>query len=627
MTKSTFTLSIAGALMAFAVSCGDDKAGATCGAGTTLTDGVCVADPGTTCGAGTTLVNGECVGSTLTCGPGTVVEGDACVLDTSAPGPVTGLTAVVSGTNINVSWTAGTGSVGTLVARLDAGAAATPVSLHTYAVGDIVPGNATVISVGDAATIADAFTVPGRYSYMAWPINASGKLGFGREVAVAANLGAQTGAVSLDLTNTTATVATQPAQVAITLTDLAFDTDHATVTFAIKNNTAGPLFSPRVVVTNPSVGTIANTTGTTAAGDPFYLVQPGIILPGQSNDITLQVNGVVATDTITADVAILESGVMFTGSNLLASEGGGGFGLELPGVLGGLENCCDTVFTANGVFSPSGRYFYNTSRWGMNLYRIDLANGDVTGLPIVAEGGGSGMLLVRETDGFAYQALHKGAHHAGDGTALVMARIDLASMTTVAVTTLVPEVGPAYAANASFGGHRFALAWGGSVFYFHTDTMTFEDSDAGTTAIDPVATPVVSRIRNIVSSSDGSITYLNESGVADSASEIYKIDAAGAVTTYHTASSAAQGLALDAAGNVWWAAPDGLFKFDGTTETSVPGFTASLSGIVEIGATTAKVIGSGFVETVTLADGTVSEINTKPNTSRQGHRASWFKLY
>jgi hypothetical protein len=59
MTKSTFTLSIAGALMAFAVSCGDDKAGATCGAGTTLTDGVCVADPGTTCGAGTTLVNGE----------------------------------------------------------------------------------------------------------------------------------------------------------------------------------------------------------------------------------------------------------------------------------------------------------------------------------------------------------------------------------------------------------------------------------------------------------------------------------------------------------------------------------------------------------------------------------------
>ena len=61
-----------------AAACGDDApAGAECGAGTTLTNGECVAD--TECGAGTTLVNGECIGPT--CGAGTMLVNGVCTED------------------------------------------------------------------------------------------------------------------------------------------------------------------------------------------------------------------------------------------------------------------------------------------------------------------------------------------------------------------------------------------------------------------------------------------------------------------------------------------------------------------------------------------------------------------
>ena len=52
-----------------------------CGSGTTLEDGECVAAAPVTCGAGTSLENGMCVAQVegITCGAGTILSGDHCV--------------------------------------------------------------------------------------------------------------------------------------------------------------------------------------------------------------------------------------------------------------------------------------------------------------------------------------------------------------------------------------------------------------------------------------------------------------------------------------------------------------------------------------------------------------------
>lgn len=55
----------------------------TCGAGTSLVDGVCTAAAASNdCGAGTSLVNGKCA-PTVVCGGGTVVANNQCVPDTT----------------------------------------------------------------------------------------------------------------------------------------------------------------------------------------------------------------------------------------------------------------------------------------------------------------------------------------------------------------------------------------------------------------------------------------------------------------------------------------------------------------------------------------------------------------
>ena len=94
----------------------DAGPGDTCGAGTVLVDGQCVAidaGPGTTCGAGTLLVNGQCVeidaGPGITCGDGTVLVSGQCVAVDAGPGIVCGAGTVLLG-DACVALDAGPGS-------------------------------------------------------------------------------------------------------------------------------------------------------------------------------------------------------------------------------------------------------------------------------------------------------------------------------------------------------------------------------------------------------------------------------------------------------------------------------------------------------------------------------------
>ncbi len=606
-------------LAAASIGCGDDGAApTTCGTGTTLVDGACVADPGPTCGAGTTLENGVCVADGgATCGPGTVLTGDTCVSDPRAPGAVTALTAAVSGASINLSWTAGMGSTGSLVVRLVAGAADAPVAGQTYTVGGTLPGGSQVIAVGAATTFADAFTVPGRYSYMVWSINASGTYGFGREVAAATPLPAQAGVVALNLTNTTATVTTQPARVALAVANLAFITDHAEVELTITNNTAGPLFSPKVIATSLSLGTLGDPSGTTPGGDPYVLVALGALLPGESRSTTLIINGVTATDAVTLDLEVAESGFLITGSNAIAATGGGGILLDLVGVRGPTVEEPQFV---DGAFSPSGRYYFGLTRWSTGLFRVDTSNGDVSGITPVSFGSGSGSCVEIAADGFAYVAHKLGAHKNKEGAGFAISRVDLASMTSVATSKLFPP-SEERSSRCALRGNRMAVGYGAGAYFFNIGTMAFEDTVPGTTEIDGVA--LTNYVKTMVFNQDGTVLY---AGGGDGNQLIEKVDAAYAVTAHHTtAAQRVWSLTTDAADVLWFGSNDGLYAFNGTTETKVPVVTTEVRTIVEIAGTAAKVVGGGDAYTVNVTTGATSERSGLPDESYMHHNAAWVK--
>lgn len=593
------------------------SAGPTCGMGTTLVDGMCVGSAGPTCGAGTSLVNGMCVGDS--CGPGTVLQNGACVVDTSSPSPVTALAATSTSSSVGLTWTAGASSTGTLVARLVAGAYDAPAPLTTYTAGQTLPGGATVIAVGSGTTATDTITTPGRYSYLAWSINASGKYGFPREVSSVVTVPAQTGTVVIDVAAATATVTAQPANVALAAANVVFDgTSAVTFDLSATQNTAGHLFNVKAVFGAPSTGAVANATSTTDAGDPFLTLGVGAIPPAVTVTKSVAIGNVAATDTVTLPITIKESGLAIVGANAIDMDGGPAYSMQLPMVRG--RGNSDPIFTA-GQLDASGRYFVGATRWSPDVFRLDTATGDVTAIEPFPVASGSISCLTVASDGFAYAVIGMGPHRRGSADGFALAKIDPITMTPVAAASVVPA-SAAVVRGCAIHGSKLALAYGGDVYLADLATMTFTDTDASTPdVIDPVAVSGTA-LHQLVFSPDGTTLYASERR----RSQIDAVDVTALTAApYHTATGNVLGIAIDAAGTLWWGQSSGLFSFDGTTETQVPNFTEQVDAIGPWTGTKVAVAqntgASAFVLDVT--DGTITRRGAL-NSDRLGHEYAAF---
>jgi hypothetical protein len=598
-----------------ATACGgDSKPSVTCGMGTTLVDGTCIGS-GVSCGSGTTQVNGVCVGGdSTTCGPGTVLQGDECIADASAPGPVTGLAATASATGVGLSWTAGTSSSETLVARLVAGAYDTPDPSATYTPGQTLPGGATVVAVGAATSATDAATTPGRYSYLVWSRNAAGRYGFPRAVSTTVSPAQQEGFVSVDVGGGTATVQS-PDNIALGVTNVVFDEAGGTVTFdlSVTQNTAGHLFNLKTIFEAVSVGTLANPTGT-VEGEAFVTFALGAVPPGIELTRSVAISGVTATDVVAMQLRMVESPLGIAGTNAIDVDGGPALPMQLPLLRGHNNN--DSTFVT-GSFDASGRYFYGVTRWSPAVYRLDTATGDVTGILPAPIPSGSGSCLFIGSDGFAYFVGGMYVHRYSSASGFVIAKIDPVTMTTLAAKTLTPPLADVVH-GCALHGSRLAIGFGSSVYLADTDAMTFIDADATTPdSIDPVAVTATSPVQQLVFSPDGATLYASERKT----SVIYAVDpAAFTTTTYHTATGTVYGLTIDAAGVLWWGQQSGLFSFDGTTETQVPNFTDEVDAIGPRYGNKIAVAQreGGLSMVVDVTDGTVTR-QGDVNNNRLGH--------
>lgn len=619
MTTRSFLLSVLSVALA---ACGDDGGSSTtCGAGTTLVMGECVAGPAVECGEGTVLENGACVpaAAPTTCGPGTTLDNNVCVVDRTAPGPVTGLAAAVAGSNINLSWTAGASSTGTLVVRTVAGAYDRPLPGVVYMVGMTLPGGSTVVGVGNATTATDAFTVPGRYSYIAWSQNESGNYGFGREVSTVAAIPAQTGVLTLDVAANTATVTTQPSHISLALANFAFDggTGTATVELTATNNTAGHLFNLKAIVRDVSVGTLSDPSGTAPDGDPFVALGFAARLPGGTGENTLTLTGIGATDTITLDVELVESGLAIAGGNIIDALGGTAVPAELPETDGNREPAKYT----DGIPSASGRYFYVTTRWHPTLFRIDTSDGSIDSVTPFPSGNASCVEL--GADGYAYMAFQLGTHRSRNGYALGIAKVDPISLTVLATNELAGG-NDSIAKGCAVQGATFAASYGPFVVLANADTLAFIDADpTSANVIDGVDTLAADTIRSLVFAPSGGTLY----ATADKTDlSIYAVNTSTFVaSTYHAATTnRVTSLTVDAAGTLWWVSGSGLTSFDGVTETTVPQgvVMTSLIGIVGTKAlVTSNDTNTSFTVDVTTGDQTSTGAL---DSNRLGHRAVFF---
>ncbi len=84
-------------------------------------------------------------------------------------------------------------------------------------------------------------------------------------------------------------------------------------------------------------------------------------------------------------------------------------------------------------------------------------------------------------------------------------------------------------------------------------------------------------------------------------------------------------LTTDAANVLWFGADDGLYAFDGTTETKVPVLNTRIRAIAEISGTTAKVVSPADVFTVDVTNGEESEHSPLANAEHAGRNAACVK--
>ncbi|MGE0869733.1 MAG: hypothetical protein AB7P03_14305 [Kofleriaceae bacterium] len=611
-----FVCLLFGASTAGLAGCGDDSP--TCGEGTALdpASGTCIAS----CGTGTMLVDGVCVANPgSTCGPGTVEQSGACVVDTTAPDPVTGLAAVVNGTNVDLAWTAGTNSTTTLVVRLSSGGLETPVLGTNYAVGDMLPGGGTVVAVGALTNATVSAATPGRYTYMAWSRNASGKYGFGREVTVVTAIPPQTGSISIDVAATTGTVTAQPANIALAVSNVAFNAGTLTFDLAATNNTAGAFYNTKAVVKTLSVGAVTQS-GETDAGDSFLTFGLGAQLGGASWTRSVEITGVAATDTVTFDVELLESGFGVLGNDVFDGAGGDSQSFEYPSIRG--SSGAETTFTT-GFIAASGRYFYGLTRWSTGFYRLDSSDGDLSGVSPFP-GNATGLCAFVGPDQFAYAIYGLGSHRGRSHNGIAIVRFDAATMTPVATATVFPQDTGA-ARTCTMNGTKVAISYGTQLFLADAATMQFIDADTATPdEIDPVDVGSVQTIRSLAFSLDGATVYAatNKSNM-----NIYAIDVATlTASTYHTASggSRVDSLTIGSDGKLWWGGSDGLYSFDGSTQAKVPNYVDDVEAIGAVTGTKIMFMDGNATHTIDITDGSITRSGALVGGNRSGHRFTFF---
>lgn len=277
-----------GLVLVSLVGCGDDST--TCGTGTTLVDGTCVADTtGTTCGSGTHEMNGECVPDV-----------------TSAIGPVTGLTATVSSGGVMLSWTNPTGpsfdSV-LVVRRGSLSVVGAPASGRTYMPGDALSDGSSVVGSTMSTSTTDAAAKPGLAYYAVFARDAAGNWSAPATVNAVLPIPAQTATISISLAGSpTATVTTQPANFQLSATPILSGAD-LDLQIRITSGVERPVFNTKLIVTSTNQGTVTGTG--TLAGAPYVWFGRGAMFPGTTRQKSLTITGATGgADPILLNVRI-----------------------------------------------------------------------------------------------------------------------------------------------------------------------------------------------------------------------------------------------------------------------------------------------------------------------------------
>jgi len=450
-----------------------------------------------------------------------------------------------------------------------------------------------------------------------WSTNAAGNYGFPREAAVKTPLGAQTGSITLGVAALTATVATQPANVTLAATNVAYDSANSRLTFDLSatNHTAGQLYNVKSVFGVPSVGTIGNATATSDAGDPSVILGFAATLPAGTATNTITIDGVGAADTVTLPLTIAEGAMTYLGATLL-DPAGGNVRVQVPAIRS--TNNASSMFTSGGA-SPSGRYIYGLTRWSAGFFRIDTTSGDVAAVSPVTHPTANGACVVFPSDGYAYALFGLGAHRRStNSNGFALAKIDPATMTVIATAELFPDDN-GRVRGCALHGTTLAFGMGTTAYFADLAAMAFIDKDpSSANVVDGIVMNTVNgnALMHFAYKADGTTLYASTIRGA----EIFALDtAAGTVSTYHTAPNTnVYALQIDAANKLWWGDGTTMYSFDGTTETAVPNLT---NGVRSFGAFTGtKVFATDNASSFTLdtADGTRTEIHAI-DANRNGH--------
>ena len=314
------------------------------------------------------------------------VQTETVSVDGLPPAAVTKMEAVLSGTDATVTWANPSDDFSEVVVfSTDGGLLDEPVKVcgTKYTVGQ-TEGNATVEYVGTDETLTSAVGF-GSKSYVVYAVDKTGNFSkaASRSVMRFAPPGAQTAVIEVadPLGSPTATVKTQPAVSALTVSASVDGSNVTVVVNATNSNTGINMLAPKLELTSVNDGSAGDVDGTLANSNPFWRVKKQMgIDAGATEAFTIRIDGVTGTpDPLVLNVGLLHSPVVMWGHR--AREGAGlveamdtatGDSLGVFGSCG--KNRCGTF---GAVISADNRRLYMGSRNNSVVKAFSLATGQL----------------------------------------------------------------------------------------------------------------------------------------------------------------------------------------------------------------------------------------------------------
>jgi hypothetical protein len=405
-----------------------------------------------------------------------------------------------------------------------------PVDGQTYSVGDMLPGGAEVVFVGDTVMGTDPNApLEATSHYAVFAVDTGTLHSPGTSASIDIGFPVQSGSIEISnvMTTPVVTIPQQPSHVQLSAT-ASYIAPTLTLSLTIANAAHRVLFSPKVAVDTINAGAVTSD-GTTVDGRVSAYYGPAGLGVGASQTRDFVITGIGAADPVVLGVEVLNNpmGMANAASNkgqmnffdLSGARDGGGvaFGGQVAFALGWKSGAMIDGRMSGGALSPDGLFLSTGWKSRPIVAQVDMTTLQAVTSTDLSQGTtnyGFTSDVVMSPDGVSlYTLVTSGAHNytggpnyqnSSDIDLVQLDRLTLAEMGRINLVTAAPVQATGRPAKgndlalSADGSRIVAAVEPGQLWVIDASTFSLIDADPATAGDQPVDVSAVSLAARIV---------------------------------------------------------------------------------------------------------------------------------